>query len=88
MFLIFDAHESGLVLGSHVLAVQLRAMLDRNHFPSPAARVGPDIHLGTADKREAVDMYETFEQFTSSPADQRTESVQYVLIPTSPSPDH
>lgn len=79
---------SGLVLGSHVLAVQLRALLDRNPSPPPFARVGTDSRLGTADKSEAVDMYETFEQFTSSPADQRTESVQYALISASSSSDH
>lgn len=47
-----------LVFGSHVLAVELRAMLDR-----------------VVDKREALRMYESFEQFTSSPDDQRTEEV-------------
>ena len=43
----------------------------------------PEAYLGVADKREAVQMYESFEQFTSSPADQRIEEVQYVLRPTS-----
>ena len=43
----------------------------------------PEAYLGVTDKREAVQMYESFEQFTSSPADQRIEEVQYVLRPTS-----
>lgn len=40
----------------------------------------PEACSGVVDKREALNMYESFEQFTSSPADQRTEQVQYVLV--------
>jgi hypothetical protein len=77
----------GLVLGSHVLTVQLRAMLDRNEFP-PIRDIDPEACPGVDDKREALNMYETFEQFTSSPADQRTERVQYALIPISSPPGY
>jgi hypothetical protein len=54
-------------------------MLDRNQFP-PIRDIDPEACPGVDDKREALNMYETFEQFTSSPADQRTEKVQYALI--------
>ena len=52
------------------------------------ADIGPEACLGVTDKHEALDMYESFEQFTSSPADQRIERVQYALAFISPRPDH
>ena len=72
---------SGLVLGSHVLAVELRTMLDRNYVPH-IHPYSPETCLGVTDKSEELHMYESFEQFTSSPADQRIEEVQCVPTPT------
>ena len=53
-----------------------------------SADIGPEACPGVADKHEASNMYESFEQFTSSPADQRTERVQYALVSISFSPDY
>src|ERR1700749_3424696 len=54
-------------------------MLDRNESPHSLLCIGPNTRLEVTDRREALDMYESFEQFTSSPADQKTERVQCVL---------